>query len=173
MSLTVEMISPTACVFSLSATMFSATASACSRMESMARAVSSTACRPALLVCAVACADAITSWARLPICAPEWVISSTVAAVSCTAASCSSTLAACSCVEARISGGRGVEVLGRVAALAGELPQPVDHAVQGRAETPDLVLPVAAVWPPSSPRPTRSTKPMKVPSGPVIDERRA
>ena len=69
------------------------------------------------LVCAVACAAAITSCARRPICAPEWVISSTVAAVSCTAASCSSTTGRLLLRRGADLGRGGVEVLGRLAAL--------------------------------------------------------
>ena len=106
----------------------------------MARAVSSTACRPDMLVCAAACADAMTSWARLPICVPEWVISSTVAAVSCTAASCSSTEAACSWVEARISAAAAFRFSVASRLCRASCRKPVDHGVEGRAEMPDLVL---------------------------------
>ncbi|GJD83701.1 hypothetical protein HPGCJGGD_1571 [Methylobacterium haplocladii] len=74
MSLTVLMISPIAWVFSLKATMLPATASPCSRIESMARAVSEAARKPAFAFWAEVCAVAMTSLARFEICAPEWVI---------------------------------------------------------------------------------------------------
>ncbi len=141
MSLTVSMMSPIVWVFSDRLTMLPATASACSRIASMALAVSETARRPWREVWAVAWAVAITSVARLLIWAPEWVISSTVAAVSCTAANCCSTEAACSCAEARISAAAAFRsaVAARFVRARSDRPDTIAFSVA--RQTPDLVPP--------------------------------
>ena len=140
MSLTLAMISPTAWVFSLRATMFSATISACSRMASMARAVSSTACKPghaglrrglgrgddllrALADLGARMGDLVhggggfLNGGKLLFDAGRLLLGG----------------------GADLGRG-GVQVLGGLAALAGKLPQALDHAVERSAEMSDLVL---------------------------------
>ena len=90
-----EIISPTACVLSLSATMFSATSSTCWRMSAMVRLVSSTAVKPDMLATEAASAAVATCLARSAICAPDWRTSSIVAVISWIVDACCLVPAAC------------------------------------------------------------------------------
>ncbi|GJE69244.1 hypothetical protein CHKEEEPN_0768 [Methylorubrum podarium] len=165
MSLTVTMISPIAWVRSLSATMLPATASPCSRIDSIAFAVSVAARRPERAVCAAAWAVAMTSVARFEIWAPEWVISSTVAAVSCTAANCSSTLAACSWAEARISAAAAFRsaVAARLVRARSDRPATIRFSVS--PSRPISSLPVRLRRPVRSPEPICATNAITSSSG--------
>src|SRR3546814_12768683 len=69
-------------------------------MAVIARAVSVTESRPALLIEAVASAAAATALARSEICEPDWAISSSVLVICWIAALCSLVLAACCRAEA-------------------------------------------------------------------------
>ena len=141
MSLTEAMMSPMAWVFSLSATMCSATDSVCSSMASMTWAMSSIALRPSLLRSAALAAWPAISRARVVICWPDWLISSSVAVVSWMAANCCSTLAACCLVEASVS-------------VAAELRL----ATASRVWTV-ISLRLATIWLSCTPRPPTSSRP--------------
>ena len=125
-----------------------------------------TACRPDRAGRAVASAVAATCLARLPICAPDWLISSTVAVISCTAATCCSARAACCCVEARISAAAAFRSAVAARLVRARSDSPATIAFSVAAEAPDLVGPGAASGRQQSPSPTCATKAITRPEGP-------
>ena len=102
-SLTVEIISPMAWVFSLRVTIFCATCSTCTRMDSMMARVSSTALIPTSLAELVASAAWATCFALSDTWYPVSLISSMVELVSWMAVACSFMLPDCCWMAARIS----------------------------------------------------------------------
>ncbi|GJE41598.1 hypothetical protein AEGHOMDF_0764 [Methylobacterium soli] len=107
----------------------------------------------------------MTSPARLVIWAPEWVISSTVAAVSWTAANCSSTLAACSWAEARISAAAALRSAVAARLVRARSASPATMLLRVRPRRPISSLLRASSVLERSPAPTRSANSITISRG--------